>query len=374
MGGEEARKTTSSSGGAEERYLLMARRKPRPPNVAGRDAHSTGLSHDDNRARGGAELAGGAALVDGDFQHAGRSEDGDDLAGVHVGVGGSQRADAQRTDIDRQIDGRADRAGEVVLADVGDQVAEVINVEHLPLDAALRERRGRFQIQDFELVDDRADVDEAQAAREVAGDGREDISAMEGRADVLAEEARVGDLAKLVEREVAVDEADDAIVRSEYDLAVIGSGEQAAGGTDAGVDDDDVDRPFGEVVEGLAEDEGAVDDVVGGDGMGDVDDLGGRGLLEDDAFHAGDVVVGRAEVGGEGDDRHALRRAETPAPVVSPTLHCMGDQSAERATRESQDEQWATAAAGLTRPPQVASDRQKPARPMIQAESRPIER
>lgn len=106
--------------------------------------------------------------------------------------------------------------------------------------------------------------------------------------------------------EVAVDEADEPIVGGKNDLTTIAGGDESARGADAGVDHGDVDGAVGEVVENLPEDECAVDHVVWPDEVGDVDELGGRGELEDDALYAGDVVVGLAEVGGEGDDRHSV--------------------------------------------------------------------
>jgi len=94
-----------------------------------------------------------------------------------------------------------------------------------------------------------------------------------------------------------VNEAQYAVVGSENRLAGVSGGQDAPRSAHTGIDDGEMDRVLRKVLENLAEDEGAVDDVVRLDHVRHVDDLSHGRALEDGAFHAGDVVIAFAEIG-----------------------------------------------------------------------------
>ncbi len=94
------RRQTASRGGGRA-VIRSARDMRKGDHSAGagrglgrRGVRRGGLANDDDCSGGGAELGGGVALVDGDFEHACRTDDGDDFAGFYVAVGGSEGADA----------------------------------------------------------------------------------------------------------------------------------------------------------------------------------------------------------------------------------------------------------------------------------------
>ncbi len=66
------------------RYRPRPSRLPRDCDLAKEWMRST---KEDGGAGAGVQVIGGAALVDGDFEHAGRADQGDDLAFGYVGIG-----------------------------------------------------------------------------------------------------------------------------------------------------------------------------------------------------------------------------------------------------------------------------------------------
>src|SRR5262249_4366409 len=85
---------------------------------------------------GGAGGFGGGALIHGDFEIAGAAGDGEDLTGSGRGVGMAEGLN------EGFADGDCEAGGEVVLPEVGDEVAEAIHFEDDALEAAGGQGRG----------------------------------------------------------------------------------------------------------------------------------------------------------------------------------------------------------------------------------------
>ena len=83
--------------------------------------------------------------------------------------------------------------------------------------------------------------------------------------------------------------------------------ERGARGADPGIHHREVHRAGREPVPGPAEQIGAGPDVARGHGVGDVDQHRRRAEAQQDALDLGDVRIGGAEVGQQGDEGHAIR-------------------------------------------------------------------
>ena len=68
-----------------------------------------------------------------------------------------------------------------------------------------------------------------------------------------------------------------------------------------GIDNDDMDSPGGEVVKGILDKKGGLDDVVRRYGVAEVNNssLGSSG--ENNAFHGGDIAVTQTKISGQGN-------------------------------------------------------------------------
>ncbi len=114
------------------------------------------------------------------------------------------------------------------------------------------------------------------------------------------------------EFEVCEHIAEDSVVWGHEECGVGVYGDGAATGTDAGIDDYDVDGAGREVGEGPAKHVGGICDVLGGDVVADVDDGGVRVEAQDDTFHRCHVAILRAEIGGQSNQRaFAVSHGET---------------------------------------------------------------
>lgn len=140
---------------------------------------------------------------------------------------------------------------------------------------------------------------EGSAGGELGGGGGHDVAAVEG---VAGDGGGAPDEFVGVGAGVRVPgPGDQAVVGTDDELGVDFGDEDAAGGTDAGVDDGDMDGAGGEGSNGAFEEEGAGENGVARDVVGDVDDADVGDAGEEDGLHGGDVVVGEAEVGCKGD-------------------------------------------------------------------------
>ncbi len=243
-------------------------------------------------------------LVDGDLDKAGTANDGDGFAEGDLGVVEGEAVDFFSAD--GEFEGAGFNAVELGFGEVGDEVAETVNFEDLAGPEALGGAGGPETLELEVVLDAGAEFGGGDTEGEVGGDGGEDVAAVEGAADGGAEvlgllEAADADGFVAFEHG-AVDHGEEAVVGSDEVVAAGFDEDGAAGGSDAGIDDGDMDRFLGEGGPGLHEGEGAFGDFEGGDAVGDVDDGGLRAEAEDDTFHCGDIVIVEAEIGGECDD------------------------------------------------------------------------
>jgi len=134
------------------------------------------------------------------------------------------------------------------------------------------------------------------------GDGREDVAAMEGGTDWVPEVSRGRNLAELCARTRREDHAEQAVVGSDEAMSADFRDDCSASAAYTRIDDGDVNCATGEIAPGLGERVSRFGDGIRCDFMRDIEQSGARADAQHDAFHSGDVVVGEAEIGEEGDD------------------------------------------------------------------------
>jgi hypothetical protein len=106
---------------------------------------------------------------------------------------------------------------------------------------------------------------------------------------------------------VAQHRREDPVVGPDEPMAVRPHGEGGPRGADARVHDGEVGGAGREPMPCAAEEIGAGADVARRDRVGDVHQHGPGAEAEQHAFHLRHVGIGRAEVGEQGDQRHAQR-------------------------------------------------------------------
>ena len=141
------------------------------------------------------------------------------------------------------------------------------------------------------------------AGRQVRRAGREDVAAVKGAAHGLAEVFVVFDKPDLVLL-AKVDHGEHAVIRRDEVLAGGFHQDRAAGGAHARVDHHDVHGLVGKGAIRLRDQVGTLGDGEGCHLVADIDDSRARADAQDHAFHGGNVMIGQAEIGGQGKDGH----------------------------------------------------------------------
>jgi hypothetical protein len=131
------------------------------------------------------------------------------------------------------------------------------------------------------------------------GGGREEIAPMEGGRGAVGNRQRDDLDFGVPERR-----GEQAVVGPDERLSAGEKGERRPGGTDSGVHHREVHRLRWKTAPGPSADIGAGADVARGHRMGQVHQHGLRRLAQDDGLQLGDVGVGGAEIGEQGDQRH----------------------------------------------------------------------
>ena len=134
--------------------------------------------------------------------------------------------------------------------------------------------------------------------RKMGGGWGEHVASMKGPADLSAHEFRVGDDADFV-RSRGVNHRENAVVGADEKVTPGFDQNRAARAADARVDHHNVDRPLGEPLPTLGDDESGFAELVGRNVVGDVDDPGTRSDAQDHAFHRAHEVIGGTEISGE---------------------------------------------------------------------------
>ena len=254
-------------------------------------------------AGGEAGNGGGARVGDGDFVEAGGAGDDAELAGRAIGVGAGEEFGL--SEAYGEGEGTVAEGGKFNGAEIGDEVAEAIDVEDGADVGAAGEARGYDSGAAHGIVDELAKFGGLDAGGEVGGDGGEDVAAVEGGGEVGEPESGLVEVAGFG-FVCGEEEGEETVVGTDEGVALSFDEKGAAVGADAGVDDGDVDGALGEVGPGLLEEEGGLGDAVGWDFVGNVGDLCRGGNGGDDAFHGANEMVGGAEVGKQGDHRYSV--------------------------------------------------------------------
>ena len=207
------------------------------------------------------------------------------------------------------------------VGDVGDEVAEPVDVDDAPLDGLLA--HGRLWDRDLDVVLDLiAEGLRLHVLGEPRRHGGKDVPAVEGRADLVEEVAPGGQFDAAAEGRVGEGGREDPVVGPDEGVAV---GEREDGpplAADRRVHDDEVDRPLREVAVGGLEDEGALEHVVARDLVGDVHEPHHGVDGDHHPLHGADVWAGLAEVGDQSDDGteglgHGCSSPAGPTPTPS---------------------------------------------------------
>jgi len=133
------------------------------------------------------------------------------------------------------------------------------------------------------------------------GDRGKDIASVERTADRVEKIAVAGDVADLW-LFVSEDDGEHSVVRRDKELSSHLGQYWTARGTDARIDDHDMDGSFGEIAVGLRDAECPIGNLEGLHVVRDVHDLGERMNAQDHALHGAGEMVGCSEVGGKSDD------------------------------------------------------------------------
>jgi hypothetical protein len=140
--------------------------------------------------------------------------------------------------------------------------------------------------------------------------GGEEIPGVEGAADAGRPGPvirRVGERDRAGPRRLDA-ETEEPVVRAHEAVTLGEDGDGAAGAADARIDHGEVDGAAGkEPIRGL-EGEGAAENVLGRDGVGQIHETGGGVDGEDHALHDPDVRILETEIGQERDDAAGPRR------------------------------------------------------------------
>jgi hypothetical protein len=100
-----------------------------------------------------------------------------------------------------------------------------------------------------------------------------------------------------------------SVVGTHEPMPMYAEGQCSARAANAGIYHDQVDCPRGKAVPGTPQDVGGRSNVPRSGLVRHIDQGGARSTTEKDALHFGEVGIGGAEVGQEGDD---LRRSSPP--------------------------------------------------------------
>ena len=143
---------------------------------------------------------------------------------------------------------------------------------------------------------------------------------MKSLAHRLQEVAFGGDVAHGEFRLSHLDQREHTVVGRDEDVVVGFNDDGPARAANAGIDHHHMHGARRKEPVGLRDRPGAVEHVVGGDGVADVNDRGFRMDVEHHAMHDAYEGIVKPEVGGEGDDAcvgHALARYSQQAPESS---------------------------------------------------------
>src|SRR5262245_19790259 len=106
------------------------------------------------------------------------------------------------------------------LGEIGDAVAEAVDVNNSAFDHAARLDRSRARNFKSDVIFDLgADLFERRPAGDVGGDGCEYVAPVKGRADRMAEVSVVCDVENAQLRFAGVNETEDAVIRSDEKIS-----------------------------------------------------------------------------------------------------------------------------------------------------------
>src|SRR5580704_4775083 len=175
-------------------WLLQLTTKSDPsadpdPDPTEQPPNATSAPQTNDRPALGADAARGGAVAAGDLQLAAAADVGDERPRLDVGERPAQlrlEASGPCFDLHRRVGPRPlDHLGR----QRGDEVAEAVDVNHLPLDHTVATvQRGRAQL--HHRCEGRAGVGDGGAGGQPSRGRREDVAAMEGRADRLPPKGR----------------------------------------------------------------------------------------------------------------------------------------------------------------------------------------
>ncbi len=196
-----------------------------------------------------------------------------------------------------------DARRQITAGDVADEIAELVDVNDFTDNAAIVAQQAGLR-EDGIRTDHRADSGERCSLRQLRGDRRHDLAAMKRGAHGLRRENFIADGMNGFFIKLRKHVTEDTVVGGDESVAAGGSGEEAALGTDAGIDDDQKDGRGRKVAIRLFEQKGCRADIKGVDVMGDVDDVGRGCNSLDGALEHTDEAVVEAVVGQERNRAH----------------------------------------------------------------------
>ena len=236
----------------------------------------------------------------------------------------------------------AEKAVDSLRRDVADQVAEAVDVDHLPFDAVVQ-APGLRQIEPLETVDLGTEVGDRHAARAVAGHRGEDVAGVEGLALRMQEVLRAIEVNDGAHRRALGCEAEQAVVGADEHEAIGLDQDRPACGTHARIDHREVDRSRREVRHRAGQHERSAGHVLGRYVVAQIDDSGGRTDSEQHPLDDADEAVSLAEIGEQRDDRgvrsfrNTLRRCGGSSRCCrrTPTVRAHGRSISSRSAAHS---------------------------------------
>ena len=196
-------------------------------------------------------------------------------------------------------------AGQEVVGDVRDQVAERIDRDDLAADL-LFDHLGQRQVELIEMSRGRAEPPRFEAQTQAGGDRGHDVAPMERVRNVCQP---VFPLAQPQDQRwprAGHQAAQQPVVRRDVLLRADAGVEDRSLAAHARIDHGHVDRVGRKPGRGVFQHQGPAGDILGRHRVRDIDDHRRRVDREDHALHRSHIGAAGAEIGGEGDDRHVV--------------------------------------------------------------------